>query len=137
MSSSEFIRLASVASVFLIAVVVAFQTALAAGAPWGAAAYGGRFVEGDGRLPTRYRLSSAVTALVLLAIAWLMLAAGSVIGQGPVPDLVLTASVWVLAGLFTLNTAGNLSGKHPVERFGASAFTAALTVLCIAIAAGR
>jgi hypothetical protein len=39
--------------------------------------------------------------------------------------------------LFALNTLGNLSGRHPVERFGAGALTAVLTVLCIAIALAR
>lgn len=137
MPASHPVQLASVSSVLLIAVVVAFQTALPAGAPWGAAAFGGRVVEPQGRLPMRYRLSSAVPALVLLGLAWLVLAAGSVVGAGPVPDVVLTASLSAFSALFALNTLGNFSGKHPVERYGASLLTAALSVLCLVIAVGR
>jgi hypothetical protein len=124
MPATAMVQIAAVASACLIALVVAFQLALATGARWGAAAYGGRFVQGDGRLPTRYRLSSAVAALVHSGAAWLVLVAGSAIGRGPVPEAVLTASSWALAVLFALNTLVNLSERHPVERFGAGALTA-------------
>jgi hypothetical protein len=137
MRASAVAQSAAVASACLIALVVAFQVALAAGARWGAAVYGGRFVQGEGGLPRRYRVSSAVAALALSGAAWLVLAAGSLIGRGPVPEGVLTAMMWALAVLFALNTVSNLSGKHPVERFGAGALTAVLTVLCLVIALGR
>jgi len=131
------VQIAAVASACLIALVVAFQVALAIGARWGPAAYGGRFVDDDGRLPTRYRVSSAIAALILSGAAWLVLVAGSAIGRGPVPERVLTATMWALVVLFALNTLANLSGKHPVERFGAGALTAVLTVLCLLIALER
>lgn len=137
MPASAVVQIAAVASACLIALVVAFQVALAAGARWGAAAYGGRFAQHDGRLPTRYRASSAAAALALSGAAWLVLVAGSVIGSGPLPGAILTATMWALAALFALNTLGNLSGRHPVERFGAGALTAVLTVLCLVIALGR
>lgn len=119
----------------LVAPVVIFQAALAAGAPWGAMAYGGRVDTSDGTLPARYRLTSIVAALVLTAAAWLILAAGSIAGSGPVPDGALVVGMWGLVALFALNTLGNLSGSHPVERFGAGAITAVLAVLCAVIAA--
>jgi hypothetical protein len=131
------VQVAAVGSACLIGFVIVFQVALAAGAPWGAVAYGGRFVEDEGELPTRYRVISAVAALALSGVAWLVLAAGSEIGRGPVSEGVLTATMWAAAALFAVNTLGNLSGKHPVERFGASALTAVLTGLCLVIAVGR
>jgi hypothetical protein len=131
------VQIAAVASACLIGLVVAFQIALALGARWGVAAYGGRFVDGEGRLPTRYRVSSAIAALILSGAALLVLVAGSAIGRGPVPEGVLTVTMWAMVVLFALNTAANLSGKHPVERFGAGALTAVLTVLCLLIALGR
>ena len=137
MQTSAVVGISAVAAACLIALVVAFQVALATGARWGAAAYGGRFVEGKGQLPTRYRVSSAVAAVVLMGAGWLVLIAGSVVGRGPVPDGILTATMWAATALFALNTLGNLSGKHPVERFGASTLTALLTVLCLFIAVGR
>jgi hypothetical protein len=137
MQTSAVVEIAAVAAACLIALVAAFQVALATGARWGAAAYGGRFVDGRGQLPTRYRVSSAVAALVLLGAGWIVLVAGSVVGRGSVPEGVLTATMWATAALFAVNTVGNLSGNHPVERFGAAALTAVLTLLCLVIAVGR
>ena len=122
-------------AVVLLALAAAFQLGLAVGAPWGAAAYGGRAVPGGGTLPGRYRLGSGVAALVLLGAIWVVLAAVSVVGRGPVPVGVLTVLLWCLAALFGLNTLGNLRGRHPVERWGAGTVTALLTVLCALIAA--
>ena len=121
----------------LLGLVVAFQVTLAAGAPWGAFAYGGRVVQDDGRLPIRYRWSSAAAAVLLAGAAWLVLAAGGVVDRGPVPAAALEPGAWVLAGFFTLNTVGNLAGRHPVERFGAGALTAVLAVLCGVVAVLR
>lgn len=126
-----------VAAACLIGVVVVFQLALAAGAPWGAAAYGGRAAQDDGRLPTRYRVASAGTAVVLTGALWLLLAASEVISAAPLSENVLGVGVWVLVGLFALNTVGNLAGRHPVERWGAGGITAVLTILCAWIAATR
>ena len=126
-----------VAAACLLGVVVLFQLALAAGAPWGAAAYGGRAAQDDGRLPTRYRVASAGTVVVLMGALWLVLAAGAVISPTPLSGNVLGVGVWVLVGLFALNTVGNLAGRHPVERWGAGGITAVLTVLCAWVVLAR
>jgi hypothetical protein len=126
-----------VAAACLLGVVILFQLALAAGAPWGAAAYGGRAAQEDGRLLTRYRAASAASALVLTGALWLMLAASAVISAAPLAENLLGVGVWVLVGLFALNTVGNLAGRHPVERWGAGGITAVLTILCAWIAATR
>jgi hypothetical protein len=128
------LAVAAVVAAGLTVVAAAFQAALAAGAPWAAAAYGGRASLPDGRLRPRHRVSSAVTALVLLAIGWLLLLRGGVVGHdggGP-----LTVACWAFAALFALNTLGNLAGRSPVERWGMGAVTAALTVLCVLLALG-
>lgn len=121
----------------LLGLVVLFQAGLAAGTPWGAAAYGGRAVQDDGRLPTGYRVASAATAVFLVGVLYWVLAASAVITPMPLSDKVLGIGTWVLAGLFAFNTAGNLAGRHPVERWGAGGVTAVLTVLCALIAIGR
>ena len=126
-----------VAAACLLGVVVLFQLALAAGAPWGAAAYGGRAALDDGRLPPRYRVASAFTAVILAGALWLVLAAGAVISPTPIAENVLGVGAWVLVGLFALNTVGNLAGRHPVERWAAGGITAVLTILCAWIAAKR
>jgi hypothetical protein len=109
------------------------QLGLAAGAPWAAAAYGGRKSLPDGRLPAGYRVASLITAVVLLCIGGLLLARGGVLGSRAAVPAVLC---WGFAALFALNTVGNLAGRHPVERWGMGAVTACLTVLCILLALG-
>jgi hypothetical protein len=121
----------------LLAVVLLFQLALAAGAPWGAAAYGGRAVQDDGRLPPKYRVASLGTAVFLTGALWWVLAAGAVVTPASPSQGVLGVGLWVLVGLFALNTLGNLAGRHPVERWGAGGVTAVLTILCVWIAATR
>jgi hypothetical protein len=131
------IGILAIVAACLVFVVVAFQFALAGGTPWAAAAYGGRAALDDGTLPAKYRVTSAISGVVLLGALWLILAAGGLMGRGPVPDGALTIGAWALTGLFLLNTLGNLRGRHPMERWGFSAITAVLAVLCAAIAVYR
>jgi hypothetical protein len=113
----------------------AFQLALSAGAPWAAAAYGGRAALSDGRLPGRYRAASLITAVALIAIGWLLLLRGGVVGSASEKSA-LTVACWGFALLFALNTVGNVAGRHPLERWGMGALTACLTVLCVLLALG-
>jgi hypothetical protein len=122
-------------AVALLALAAAFQFGLAAGAPWGAAAYGGRVVLADGALPLVYRLGSGVAALVLLGAVWVVLASVSVVGRGPVSLQMLTVILWCLAVMFGVNTLGNARGRHLLERWGAGTITALLAILCALIAA--
>jgi hypothetical protein len=126
---------AAVVACCLLLVAAAFQVALAAGAPWGDAAYGGRATTSDGRLPARYRAASAAAAVVLLGAGWLLLLRSGAAGSAS-DGTALTAVCWCLCGLFAVNTLGNLGGRHPVERWGMSAVTASLAVLCALLAVG-
>ena len=101
------IQVIAVLAVALLALAAAFQLGLAAGAPWGAAAYGGRAVTGEGVLPRVYRLGSGVAALLLLGAIWVVLASVSLVGRGPVSFAMLTVVLWCLAALLALNTLGN------------------------------
>ncbi len=125
----------AVPAVALLALAAAFQVGLAAGAPWGAAAYGGRAASADGILPLPYRLGSVVAALVLGGATWVVLASTELVGNGSVSFAALSVVLWCLAALFALNTLGNARGRHPVERWGASTVTALLTVFCAVLAA--
>lgn len=96
----------------LLAIISLFQIALAAGAPWGAASWGGRH---PGKLPTGYRIGSAVAGLLFYpAIAFLVLGSGGVLGD-ETPGLG-EAGLWVLTGLFGLSTVINLLSPSKVER---------------------
>ena len=105
----------------VLGVAAAFQGALALGAPWGRCAYGGRAAAEDGRLPARLRVASGGTVLVLLVAAWSVHA-----DHAPLS--------WTFAALFAVNTAANLTGTHPVERWGMSAATLALTGAFVTLA---
>jgi hypothetical protein len=119
----------------LLLLGAAFQLALSAGAPWAAAAYGGRAALPDGRLPGRYRAASLITAMVLSAIGWLLLLRGGVVGSASETPA-LTVACWGFALLFAVNTVGNLAGRHPAERWVLGAQTACLTLLCVLLAIG-
>jgi hypothetical protein len=129
------IEIIAAPAIALLALAAAFQVGLAAGAPWGAAAYGGRAVTDDGTLPRGYRLGSGVAALVLVGAIWVVLAAAGAVGRGLVSAGLLTVVLWGLAALFGLNTLGNARGRHAVERWGAGTVTALLTVLLALLAA--
>jgi hypothetical protein len=130
------VELAAMAAAVLLAVVVAFQVALAAGLPLGEATMGGRAATVDGVLQGRYRAIALGSAVVLILAAWLVLGRAGVVpaflgGQA------LVWAAWVIAGFLLLNTVSNISGKHPLERWGMASITlvAALLVGYVAYAA--
>ncbi|WP_020145299.1 hypothetical protein [Terracoccus sp. 273MFTsu3.1] len=125
----------AIAASALLLVAIAFQLGLAAGAPWGRAAYGGRVALADGTLPVRHRAASLVTAAVLLVVGWVLLLRGGVLGT-TAGHPGLSYACWGFAALFALNTAGNVAGRHPLERWGMGALTACLAVACVLLAVG-
>jgi hypothetical protein len=72
---------------------------------------------------------------MLVAIGWLLLLRGGVVGSASENSL-LAVACWVFAALFAVNTLGNLAGRHPLERWGMGALTGCLTVLCVLLALG-
>jgi hypothetical protein len=120
----------------LLVLGAAFQIGLAAGAPWGTFAYGGRAAAADGSLPWRWRFASAVAAVVLLGAIWVVLAAASLIDRGPVSPSALTVVLWGMAAFFGLNVLGNAFARHPFERWVAAPAAALLAVLCALLAIG-
>lgn len=95
----------------LAAGVVAFQLALAAGAPWGAYAMGGAF---PGRFPPRMRVAALVQAVIIGALAVSVLSRGGLL----LPEL--AASVpwlpWVAVGVSAVAVALNAASRSAGER---------------------
>src|ERR671918_1861551 len=114
----------------LLLILIGFQLALAAGAPLGAAAWGG---QNPGVLPGRLRGTSAFVGLVVYPlILAVILAAVGVIGDDWLPfDPVI--AMWVLAGFFTLGVLVNAISRSPLERIWA-VVSAGLAVCCAVIA---
>ena len=114
----------------LIGVVVLFQVALVLGAPWGRAAWGGQH---PARLPGRLRLASLVAAILLVALAWILLAAGRVASSSPVPASWLQPAAWLGTAYFGLGSVVNLISRSRVERIWAP--VSLCTAICYGIVA--
>jgi hypothetical protein len=124
---------AIIATVLLVA-VAGFQLALAAGVPAGAHAYGGRFAQPDGTLPTAQRAASAVAAVVLALAAWVLLARADVVDPGPFGAGFLDLGSWVIAGFLVVNTLGNLASTSMVEKRVFGSVTAVTALLAVVVA---
>jgi len=122
------VELAAVAAAVLMAAVFAFQIALAAGLPLGEATMGGRAATLDGVLQRPYRAIALGSAMVLVLAAWIVLGRA---GLMPIflEGQALVWSAWVVAGFMALNTLTNLSGRHPLERWGMGSITLAAALL--------
>ncbi len=114
----------------LLVVIAVFQLALALGAPWGAAAWGGQHA---GVLPRRLRIASAVAGLVIYplvivlvldAVGWISV--GWLNGVGSLP-------MWILAGLLGLGALANFASRSPRERIWGP--VALVTAICCALLA--
>jgi hypothetical protein len=123
---------AAALAALLIGAVVLFQLALAAGAPLGVAAWGGQH---PGRLPARLRVASAGSALLLVFLAWVVLAAGGVVQAAPLPEAWLRPAAWVAAGYFVLGSLVNLISRSRVERIWAPV-SLAIAICCAVVALG-
>jgi hypothetical protein len=90
--------------------VVAFQVALALGAPWGELAMGGRFRT----FPPRLRVAAVVQAVVLLLLAAIVLSAAGVV----VPSLTEGRRwlVWVPVAISAVSLLLNLLTPSARER---------------------
>lgn len=96
-----------------LAVLWVFQIALAAGAPWGAAAWGGH---SKGVLPTSLRVGSGIAAAFLYPLITLyVLVSAEVVAIDWLPGTGKIA-MWGLIGFFTLGTLMNFASRSRIER---------------------
>ena len=110
--------------------VALFQLMLAAGAPWGEAAWGGA---NQGRLPTGLRVGSAISIVVY------SLAASVVLARAGFRVRFISGSVarfgtWVIVVLLALGAVANFASSSPWERFLLGPVTLLLAALCLLVA---
>lgn len=110
--------------------VALFQVTLAAGAPFGQAAWGGTH---PGQLPSGLRVGSA------LAVGVWVLAAAIVAGRAgivatPFSPAFLQRATWVLVALTLVGAGMNVASSSPWERFMWAPITLALAGLCFLVA---
>jgi len=102
----------------LLLVVVAFQAALAAGAPWGAATQGGTNV---GVLPDVLRIGSVITLVLYAALA-------VVAGTSLAPATLRRRVLYVAAAVMVPATLLNIASNSFVERIIWAPVTIALII---------
>ncbi|MGB3910977.1 MAG: hypothetical protein WBL06_10950 [Pseudolysinimonas sp.] len=111
--STAFTRAAAIIALALFALLIVFQLALALGAPWGRAAYGGQH---PGVLPTHFRVASAVAVVVWAVIALAVARRGALPVWSPVPDSWLPVVVWIIVGLLVIAAVMNAITPSALER---------------------
>lgn len=104
---------AAIVAAGCVAVVTAFQAALAVGAPWGRAAYGGQH---PGTLPSHLRTSSAVSVIVWPTLVLVLLRRAGHDVPSVIPDGALEVTAWIVVGLLGLSVLMNGASRSRVER---------------------
>lgn len=118
------------AAAVLFGALAAFEVALAAGLPWGRAAWGG----GQAELDPRMRAASGAAAVVLTGGALVVLRHGGHRVWSPLPQRWLHAAVWGLTAYCAAGTLMNAISRSPVERAVMTPTALALSVLCATVA---
>ena len=125
----EIAELAAVLFSLITLGVIAFQLALACGAPWGAFAMGGAF---PGKYPIPMRIAAIVQSVILAAVALAVLSVAGVVAApwGPTPTWV----AWGIAALLTVGLILNLITPSAGERRIWAPVVAAMLACCIVVA---
>ncbi|MGH8836380.1 MAG: hypothetical protein ACRDWG_15500 [Actinomycetes bacterium] len=126
------VRAAAAGAAALMGTLAAFELALAAGLPWGRAAWGGGQETLDGGL----RVASVVAAAVYLAAALVVLRGAGYRVWTPIPSRWVTAVVWGISGYAALGTLLNAVSPSDLERAVMTPVGGCLAVLCATVAAG-
>ncbi|MGE3960676.1 MAG: hypothetical protein AB7F65_03240 [Dehalococcoidia bacterium] len=113
---------------------VAYQFALALGAPLGEATLGGRADHADGVLEPTFRVIAAVSGLLLLLSAAIVLRRVRLVPLPLLGDRAVRWATWNIAVLLAFNTVGNLAAPHPLERWGMGALTLGAGLLAAGVA---
>lgn len=106
-----------------------FQAALAAGAPWGHAAWGGE----DAHLSTAQRGASAVAAVVYVAATLIVLGRAGIWRARP-NAIVFRWGTWVLAVVMLLGAVPNFASQSRWENFIFGPLALVLGGLCFLVA---
>lgn len=106
-------RVAAIVAIALFALLIVFQLALALGAPWGRAAYGGQHA---GVLPTHLRIASVVAVIVWSAVALIVARRGGLEVWSPLTVSWLPVVVWIVLGLMVIAVIMNAITPSVLER---------------------
>jgi hypothetical protein len=112
-----------------LAGIACFQVALALGAPWGQAAWGGE----QTRLPPDLRVGSTVSAVVLAQAALVVLARAGHWAPARAVS-VLRWATWALVPILALSALGNFASTSRWENYLMGPLALLLSLLCLVVA---
>lgn len=122
-------RIAAVIYTVLTAFVVAFQLALAVGAPWGSYAMAGAF---PGQFPPALRVAALIQGVILVLLAGVVLArSGAALRQWASVSVRL---VWVVVVVVALSVVLNLITPSTGERIIWAPVTVVLLICSVLVA---
>jgi hypothetical protein len=125
-------RIAGIVYVVATAVVVAFQIALALGAPWGAYAMGGTY---PGQFPPAMRVAALVQAGILLGFAGIVLARAGIALR--TWERVSWWMIWVVVAFAAVSLVLNLITPSAGERILWAPVALVLLVCSLMVATRR
>jgi hypothetical protein len=125
-------RWAALAAAIGFSAIAIFQCALALGAPFGRASWGGTYEQ----LPSSLRIASAVAVGIWLLATWIVLRrAGFRVGSlVPLPAAFASWGTWALVGMLPLAALLNFASSSQWERFLWGPLSLTLAVLCFLLA---
>lgn len=115
----------------ILALLAAFQLALALGAPWGRLSWGGGH---PGVLPVRLRVGSACSILVYAVFALIALGRSGLVTL--LPEAVSRVGMWIVFGVLVLNVLQNLASRSTAERAVMTPIALLLAALALVLALG-
>jgi hypothetical protein len=124
-------RSAGVAAAFGFAGIAAYQVALALGAPFGGAAWGGTH---PGTLPPGLRVASVVGAVLWGLAALIVLQRVGMSSVLPFGRAFVRRATWVLVVLSFMSGVANFASRSAAERFILAPIAIALAILCFIVA---
>jgi hypothetical protein len=130
LSNTQLIVTTANVATLLFAVVIVLQLLLAAGILPVSMAWGGR----QSKLTASLRISSIIAAILLGAFIFVIRYRAGLIGNPPIPVVVLVAS-WIITAFMAVNTLGNLASKSIKEKLVFGPITFLLTLACLLISA--
>jgi hypothetical protein len=123
-------RVAAVLAAIGFAALAGFQAALAAGAPWGHAAWGGA----DAHLSANQRGASAVAAAVYVAATLIVLCRGGIIWPGRRNAALFRRGTWFFAVTMAIGAVPNFASQSRWENVVFGPLALVLAALCIVVA---
>jgi hypothetical protein len=123
-------QIAAIAASIILAGVGVLQAFLAAGAPLGHFAWGGRHRV----LPIGFRIASAVAIPLYIGMIVLMLNRAGILSVSTNSGAIRVAA-WLLVGYFTLGVVANLASRSRPERYVMTPIVLVLAILAAVIAA--